>query len=47
MQADAEAADVLTLIVLTLTMLILLCNYFFSKKRHIAAASASRGSCLR
>ena len=46
-QADAEAADVLTLIVLTLTMLILLCNYFFSKKRHIAAASASRGSCLR
>jgi hypothetical protein len=29
-QADAEAADVLTLIVLTLTMLILLCNYFFS-----------------
>ena len=40
-QADAEAADVLTLIVLTLTMLILLCNFYFSETRHIAGLSIS------
>ena len=38
-QADAEAADVLTLIVLTLTMLTLLCNY--------STSSAKRGTSPR
>ena len=40
-QADAEAAGVISAIVLTLTMLILLCNYYFSETRHIAGLSIS------
>jgi len=40
-QADAEAANVMSAIVLTLTMLILLCNFYFSETRHIAGLSIS------